>query len=165
MKPLKFVLGMMLLSSLLVSPAFARNDRSSYQPTRMQNVSQRDRDDNGDRGDNRQERGGPSDRAMRFEDQKAEHIRVYMREHYRNHCPPGLAKKHNGCQAPGQARKTYVIGGYIPSRHYEVPYNLLNVIGPPPRGTYYAMVDSDVLLVSEATKKILDAVVLLSAVQ
>ena len=27
-----------------------------------------------------------------------------------NNCPPGLAKKHNGCQAPGQARKRYNTG-------------------------------------------------------
>jgi hypothetical protein len=27
-----------------------------------------------------------------------------------NSCPPGLAKKRNGCQAPGQARKRYNVG-------------------------------------------------------
>jgi len=27
-----------------------------------------------------------------------------------NNCPPGLAKKHNGCQPPGQARKRYNVG-------------------------------------------------------
>ncbi|MEO6360766.1 MAG: hypothetical protein ABIO43_09355 [Sphingomicrobium sp.] len=25
-------------------------------------------------------------------------------------CPPGLAKKHNGCMPPGQAKKTYNVG-------------------------------------------------------
>jgi hypothetical protein len=28
----------------------------------------------------------------------------------RGNCPPGLAKKHNGCLPPGQARKRYVVG-------------------------------------------------------
>ena len=27
-----------------------------------------------------------------------------------NNCPPGLAKKHNGCLPPGQARKRYNVG-------------------------------------------------------
>jgi len=27
-----------------------------------------------------------------------------------NSCPPGLAKKHNGCRPPGQARKRYNVG-------------------------------------------------------
>jgi hypothetical protein len=28
----------------------------------------------------------------------------------RGSCPPGLAKKHNGCMPPGQARKAYDVG-------------------------------------------------------
>jgi hypothetical protein len=28
----------------------------------------------------------------------------------RGSCPPGLAKKHNGCMPPGQAKKTYNVG-------------------------------------------------------
>lgn len=43
-------------------------------------------------------------------------------------CPPGLAKKHNGCQPPGQARKNFERGEYVPSgySHYtayrDIPY-------------------------------------------
>ncbi|HAX91132.1 MAG TPA: hypothetical protein DCY07_02855 [Rhodospirillaceae bacterium] len=103
--------------------------------------------------------------VMKFDNDRANHIRTYMHKHYRNYCPPGLAKKHNRCKPPGHAKRRYEVGGYVPLYHYEVPYNLLNEVGPPPRGTYYTMVDRDVLLVSEATKKILDAVVLFSAVQ
>ena len=29
----------------------------------------------------------------------------YMREYERGHCPPGLARKHNGCMSPGQEKK------------------------------------------------------------
>lgn len=28
----------------------------------------------------------------------------------RGSCPPGLARKNNGCMAPGQAKKTYNVG-------------------------------------------------------
>ena len=38
-------------------------------------------------------------------------------------CPPGLAKKNNGCLPPGQARKLYAVGQRLPSslRYYNVP--------------------------------------------
>jgi hypothetical protein len=45
-------------------------------------------------------------------------------------CPPGLAKKHNGCMPPGQARKLYRTGQRFP-RSYgnlwsynQIPYDL-----------------------------------------
>ncbi len=46
------------------------------------------------------------------------------------HCPPGLAKKGNGCMPPGQAKKLYNIGqrlplgfnGYTP--YNQIPYDL-----------------------------------------
>jgi hypothetical protein len=45
-------------------------------------------------------------------------------------CPPGLAKKHNGCMPPGQARKLYRAGQRFP-RNYgnlwsynQIPYDL-----------------------------------------
>ncbi len=38
-------------------------------------------------------------------------------------CPPGLAKKHNGCLPPGQAKKRFAIGERLPSsfNSYNVP--------------------------------------------
>ena len=38
-------------------------------------------------------------------------------------CPPGLAKKNNGCLPPGQARKLYALGERVPRGWYDV-YNL-----------------------------------------
>jgi len=32
-------------------------------------------------------------------------------------CPPGLAKKQNGCQPPGQARKNFARGTYLPREY------------------------------------------------
>ncbi len=101
---------------------------------------------------------------LRFDDSRRDAIRGYLREYERPHCPPGLAKKHNGCLPPGQA-KHYRVGGFLPPDHGYVSETLLAHLGPPPAGTFYAVVDKDVLLVTEATKKILDAVTLLSAMQ
>lgn len=45
-------------------------------------------------------------------------------------CPPGLAKKHNGCMPPGQARKLYSTGQRFPTSYgnrwsyNQIPYDL-----------------------------------------
>ena len=48
-----------------------------------------------------------------------------------NNCPPGLAKKHNGCMAPGQARKHYRVGQRYANNNYgrtwsynQIPYDM-----------------------------------------
>jgi hypothetical protein len=42
-----------------------------------------------------------------------------------SNCPPGLAKKHNGCMAPGQAKKYYSRGERIPRDWRYVQYSSL----------------------------------------
>ena len=51
-----------------------------------------------------------------FTPREREHVRTYFVErHGRGRCPPGLAKKHNGCLPPGQAKKRYVAGRALPA--------------------------------------------------
>ncbi|MBI1216042.1 MAG: hypothetical protein GC185_09525 [Alphaproteobacteria bacterium] len=92
-------------------------------------------------------------------------IRTYLRDNYRAKCPPGLARKHNGCLPPGIAKK-YGIGRPLPEgvEYRELPGDLLRELHHAPHGYRYVRVDKDVLLISEATKKVVDAVTLLSAV-
>lgn len=96
--------------------------------------------------------------------------RTYLRDHisrdYRRDCPPGLAKKHNGCLPPGQAKKHYEIGRPLPRDVVFVPVSVdvRRHLSPLPAGYTYVQVDKDVLLINEATKKVIDAVTLLSAV-
>lgn len=80
------------------------------------------------------------------------------------HCPPGLAKKNNGCLPPGISKK-YAVGHALPdgTEILDLPDELLRILKPH-KGYYYGQVDGDVLLISEATKKVVDAVTLLSAV-
>lgn len=84
---------------------------------------------------------------------------------YKRSCPPGLAKKHNGCMPPAHAKR-YIVGEVLPHDvvYYEVPRHVLVRLEPAPYGTRYVRVDEDVLLISEASKKIIDAFTLLSAV-
>lgn len=100
-----------------------------------------------------------------FHDEDRVYIREYIGHEYREHCPPGLAKKHNGCRPPGHA-KHYTIGRPLDAVvvYEEVPEPLLVRLQPVPAGYRYVMVDRDVLLISEASKKVIDAVTLLSAV-
>lgn len=82
------------------------------------------------------------------------------------HCPPGLAKKHNGCLPPGQTKK-YAPGMVVEPDviWHPIPSELLHRLRPPPHGALYVQVDQNVLLVTEATRKVLDAVTLLSAIK
>ncbi len=93
-------------------------------------------------------------------------IERYVARDYARNCPPGLAKKHNGCLPPGQAKKRYRVGERLPPDvvYYPVPRELLGELAPVPAGYEYVRVDKDILLIGEATKKVIDAVTLLSAV-
>lgn len=75
------------------------------------------------------------------------------------HCPPGLAKKNNGCQPPGQAKK-WSKGHALPSNvtYYSVPGTLITRLGPPPAGYKYVRVASDILLITIGTSMVIDAI-------
>ena len=67
-------------------------------------------------------------------------------------CPPGLAKKNNGCMPPGQAKK-WELGRPLPrdTIFFPIPPDLLGRIAPPPRGHRYVRVGSDVLMIKSTT--------------
>ena len=78
-------------------------------------------------------------------------IALRDRDDYRA-CPPGLAKKHNGCLPPGQAKKLdrdLVVGERIPGDAvYVIPQRVRRTLPPAPAGYRYAVVDNQVVLVS-----------------
>lgn len=73
-------------------------------------------------------------------------------------CPPGLAKKNNGCQPPGQAKKW--------SRGRPLPRDVVYYALPPelairltaPAGAKYVRVAADILLIAAGTGIVLDAI-------
>jgi Ni/Co efflux regulator RcnB len=88
-----------------------------------------------------------------FREEHREAARRYYVEQYgghgkAKHCPPGLAKKHNGCMPPGQARK-WAVGQPLPRDVvvYEVPRPVLVQLPPPPVGYRYERVGGDIVLV------------------
>jgi len=106
-------------------------------------------------------KGQGKGKAKHFDDDKRSYVRSYYDEQFRGgHCPPGLAKKHNGCMPPGQAKK-WRVGRPLPQDVviYDVPPALVVRIGAPPPGYRYVRVASDILLIAVGTKVVADAIV------
>jgi Ni/Co efflux regulator RcnB len=91
--------------------------------------------------------------------------RVVVREYYeheyrgRKHCPPGLAKKNNGCMPPGQAKKVYMVGQPLPATvvYYPVPQPVLVTLPPPPPQHKYVRIAGDILLIAVGSSMVVDA--------
>ena len=167
-------LSIFLLLPLIVYSGAALADKGGNGKGHGKNKFEfNNRDDDHDEGSDRK----PKKHGKTKKHESAEHaqgiifgsydqivIREYLSREHKTHCPPGLAKKHNGCLPPGLAKKHYVIGQPLYGDWHDVPHDLLISLGAAPAGHRYVMVDKDVLLISEASKKVIDAVTLLSAV-
>jgi hypothetical protein len=82
-------------------------------------------------------------------------------------CPPGLAKKNNGCLPPGQAKKLYRVGQRFPAgygyawNYNQIPYDLRSRYAFDPRSQYYYgdgylyRVDPATMLISQVVSAIL----------
>ena len=96
-----------------------------------------------------------------FSESQREAARVYfVEDHGRGHCPPGLAKKQNGCLPPGQAKKRYVVGHSLPQGVVvqQLPAELSVRIGPAPPGYRYGMLDGDLVKLAVGTMLVVDAI-------
>jgi hypothetical protein len=89
----------------------------------------------------------------------------YRTEYIAGNCPPGLAKKNNGCLPPGQAKKIWVVGQPLPPAivYYPLPPTLVTQLSPPPPGYDYVQVDNDVVLMELGNRMIIDIVADLSS--
>jgi hypothetical protein len=95
-----------------------------------------------------------------FSQQQRVEVQAWYSESYHKSCPPGLAKKGNGCLPPGQARKRYVVGQPLPAGIViqPLPADLLRRVGSPPTGYVYAAVDGDLLKLAAGTLLVVDAI-------
>ena len=159
---------MSILCAALVSPASADNDKgkgNSGGPKAGKYDNDRGRD-NDDRGNS----GGPAfDRRAAdpivvvpyqqivIVDRDRNVVRTYYRTEYAaGRCPPGLAKKNNGCLPPGRANRAWVIGQPLPPQivYEPMPRALWTQLTPPPYGYEYVRVADDIVLMSTATRVI-----------
>lgn len=158
------VMALVIAGTLVTTPVFAEKPDFAGK-----GKSQDERDDRGGgkhRDRDRDDRGGKH--RERAEGKRGgyfvEHQHVVVREYYEKeyrggHCPPGLAKKNNGCMPPGQAKKWHK-GRPLPRDvvYYDVPPQLVVRLGAPPAGHKYVRVASDILLIAVGTSMVVDAI-------
>ena len=87
-------------------------------------------------------------------------VQEYYGEYVRSgKCPPGLAKKNNGCMPPGQAKK-WRMGRPLPAgiTYYELPPPLIARLPPPPPNHTYVRVAGDILMLTIGSMLVVDAI-------
>ena len=130
-----------LIAALAIAPAMAKDKDKG----------------NGKHGSPRAE---DQTQGKHFGDRDRAAIRDYYVEAGRGgHCPPGLAKKKNGCLPPGQAKKWQLGQRLPPAVVYEpLPPALVVQLTPPPNGYRYVRVSGDILLIAAGTRLVVDAI-------
>lgn len=156
------VLALGFAAMLAAGPALA--DKPSWAGNGKDGGNDHAQESNG-RGAERREGGEHSSRDGGRQNHFDDRQRVYVRDYYDEQnragrrCPPGLAKKRNGCTPPGLARKWQI--GQPLSRdvvHYPLPRSLLTQFGPAPSGHRYVRVGSDILMMATSNRLIVDSI-------
>jgi hypothetical protein len=121
--------------------------------------------DNKGKGNKHGHGGGPAVVVQPVRVVVPDRDRVVVYQYYRSEysagrCPPGLAKKGNGCLPPGQAKKLWVIGQPLPPAvvYEPVPRAVVQQLAPVPPGYDYVRVDNDVLLIDMTNRMVADVV-------
>ena len=144
-------LGVMLMAVPVAAdpPSWASGGKGKHGKEHGQQAS-----DSDDRHEHHKEHG------RHFSD----HDRIVVREYYQaefrgGKCPPGLAKKNNGCLPPGQAKK-WQVGQRLPTTvvYYELPPAVIVQLPPPKAGYRYVRVASDILVIAVGTSMVVDAI-------
>lgn len=97
----------------------------------------------------------------RFEERQRNAVRDYYSSNANaQRCPPGLAKKNNGCMPPGQAKK-WEVGQRLPRDviYHDVPAEIASQLGVPPEGYRYVRVASDILMITQNVGTVIDAII------
>ena len=146
------------LSILVVNPAWA--DKPEWAGNKHERQKEYKQDRREDAG-----RGGQGNKPEKQGRHFSDHHRKIAADHYGNYyhnkkrCPPGLARKHNGCMPPGQARQ-WEMHRPLPHdvKYYYVPNSVVVQMGPPPHGHRYVRVGADILLIAVGTHMVVDAI-------
>ncbi|WP_332738294.1 hypothetical protein [Hydrogenophaga sp.] len=166
--------GLSLAMALSASPALAEkpDHAGGGKPDKWEKSDRGGKSSKGARDDQpRHTQQGSGDRSSTnvavqiniggyFQDSQRVAVREYYEPRFRaGNCPPGLAKKNNGCMPPGQAKK-WRKGYRLPSDvvYYAVPNEISIRLGAPPAGHKYVRVAADILLIAVGTSMVVDAI-------
>lgn len=179
--PLYALVGSMALSACSVvaeRPESMSGSRDSdrYYGRDNDRYHSRDKDRDDDRDDDRRgDRRGDRRDDDRRDDRRGSSVQVniggYFGERQRDSvyevygkperakCPPGLAKKGNGCQPPGKAKK-WKMGQPLPRDviYRPVEADIRVRLGVPPAGHEFVRVATDILLIAVGTSMVIDAI-------
>lgn len=164
--------ALLMAASLATAPAWAGKpdwveDGKGGKPQKHDKHDKYEKHDRqGDRRDDRPQArpsSGPSlniQIGAYFGDSQRQVARDYYGSQFRSgNCPPGLAKKNNGCMPPGQAKK-WRVGSRLPGDvvYYPVPNDVVVRLGMPPSGYKYVRVAADILMIAVGTSMVVDAI-------
>ena len=156
------IVSLAIASLLLAGSAFAKDKGE-------------DRDDDGNKHGNKHSEKYEKKAEKRAEKREREEIRqgayfndqqrTFVREYYTTtysdgkRCPPGLAKKNNGCLPPGQVRN-WTVGQPVPRNVtvYSVAQPVIRMLPPAPVGYRYARIGGDIVLVQQQNNVIVDII-------
>ncbi len=158
-------LSLVMMAALMAGSAWAQKPEWAGQGkggNQEQKENRGDRRDGGRKNDAGPVRVAPAQISIGgyFGAPQRAAVQEYYGQQYRaGRCPPGLAKKNNGCMPPGQAKK-WAVGQPLPGdvRYYPVPQAVLLQLGAPPAGHKYVRVAADILLIAVGTGMIVDAI-------
>ncbi|MDI1230957.1 MAG: hypothetical protein PSU93_07410 [Methylobacter sp.] len=155
-----FVIAAMLATGSALADKPSRGDHGKADKHQRQESQKHSSDrGHGDRSFSKKGSNGFKDQHY-FGDRHRVVIHDYYAGQFRSgRCPPGLAKKHNGCMPPGQA-KQWAVGRQLPRNviYYDLPPTILMQLGPPPPRHRYVRVADDILLITIGTGLVMDAI-------
>lgn len=148
--------------ALIAASGAARAEKPDWagggKPGKQEKRNDDRRDDRYD--DRRDDRRAGARIEFRFSDNDRRALADYYGGQARaGHCPPGLAKKKNGCLPPGQAKK-WQRGYPLPAdiRYHDLPREILVRLPPPPPQHRYVQIAGDILLIAVGSSMVIDAV-------
>ncbi len=157
------IAALAIASAFIAVPVFAKDkdngkghDKQEEKAEKHEYKEQRKAQKHADKRERKEIRQGAY-----FNDQHRTYVHQYYTTQYGDgrRCPPGLAKKNNGCLPPGQARK-WDVGQPIPRgvTVYSVPQPVLMQLPPAPYGYHYSRVGGDIVLVRNQSNLIVDII-------
>ena len=156
------LVALAIASLLMAGPAFAKDkgDDHGNGGGKHGNKHSQKNEDKDEKKAEKREREEIKQGAY-FNDQQRAYARQYYSTTYRDgkRCPPGLAKKNNGCMPPGQVQDL-VVGQPIPInvKVYQVAQPVIRKLPPAPVGYRYERIGGDIVLVQQQNNIIVDVI-------
>ena len=163
------IVALALASLFIAGPVFAKDKGDGDGEGRGKHSQKREdkEDKRADKEDRREDKRAEKrerkdiQQGTYFNDQQRTYVREYYSTNYNDgkRCPPGLAKKNNGCMPPGQARN-WVVGQPVPRgvTVYSVAQPVIRMLPPAPYGYRYARIGGDIVLVQQQNNIIVDII-------